>query len=275
MSPSKDEHIDPYLDREDLLRNQLLDKILIISSIVASICVLLALLRDLRIGWNYRDIIMPIAVGTLIILAVVRKRLSMRGKATYLIIAYLLGGGSGLFSLGMLAGSVFIFPLAAVLVSLFYSSRSILTFVIFLLLFFSFAAVGFCSGWIRLPLRPDLLMTSYLHWIVYVMCIVCFFVVSCLTICEYRRAMGLLVGQISRQRDELEKSGEDLLNALNQVKKLSGLLPICSSCKKIRDDRGYWNQLESYIENHSEAEFSHGICPECAKRLYPDLDVDD
>ena len=55
------------------------------------------------------------------------------------------------------------------------------------------------------------------------------------------------------------------------MKKLSGLLPICASCKKIRDDKGYWNQIESYIHDHSEAEFSHGICPDCFKRLYPDL----
>jgi len=58
--------------------------------------------------------------------------------------------------------------------------------------------------------------------------------------------------------------------SLSEIKKLSGLLPICSSCKKIRDDKGYWNQIESYIREHSEAEFSHGICPECAKKLYPD-----
>ena len=57
--------------------------------------------------------------------------------------------------------------------------------------------------------------------------------------------------------------------ALNKVKTLSGLLPICTECKKIRDDKGYWNQIENYIREHSEAEFSHSICPECIKALYP------
>ena len=56
--------------------------------------------------------------------------------------------------------------------------------------------------------------------------------------------------------------------ALSKVKMLSGLLPICASCKKIRDDKGYWKQIEAYIQEHSEADFSHGICPECAKKLY-------
>jgi len=64
---------------------------------------------------------------------------------------------------------------------------------------------------------------------------------------------------------------EEKEKALMEVKKLTGLLPICASCKKIRDDKGYWNQIELYIRDRSEAEFSHGICPDCAKKLYPEL----
>jgi PAS domain S-box-containing protein len=71
-----------------------------------------------------------------------------------------------------------------------------------------------------------------------------------------------------RAEEEREKLVKELQNALAQVKTLSGLIPICASCKKIRDDKGYWNQLESYIISRSDAQFSHGICPECAKKLY-------
>jgi hypothetical protein len=63
------------------------------------------------------------------------------------------------------------------------------------------------------------------------------------------------------ERNKLQK-------ALSEIKTLSGLLPICASCKKIRDDKGYWNQIELYIRDHSEAEFSHSICPPCAEKLY-------
>ncbi len=59
--------------------------------------------------------------------------------------------------------------------------------------------------------------------------------------------------------------------ALLQVKILSGLLPICASCKKIRDDKGYWNRIEVYIMENSEAKFTHGICQECREKLYPDI----
>ncbi len=70
---------------------------------------------------------------------------------------------------------------------------------------------------------------------------------------------------------QMARQTADLKKALENVRQLEGLLPICSSCKKIRDTTGYWNAVESYIQNRSEAEFSHSICPECAQRLYPDL----
>jgi len=74
---------------------------------------------------------------------------------------------------------------------------------------------------------------------------------------------------------KLHKTMADLKAALSQVKKLSGLLPICMYCKKIRDDKGYWNQIEAYIDNHSEAQFSHSICHECAEKHYPGMDLHD
>lgn len=74
---------------------------------------------------------------------------------------------------------------------------------------------------------------------------------------------------------ELKKTREKLEKALANVKQLSGLLPICSHCKKIRDDQGYWNQIESYLDKHSDAKFSHGICQECLKKHYAEFYHDD
>jgi len=76
-----------------------------------------------------------------------------------------------------------------------------------------------------------------------------------------------------RKQNEAERNKLilDLQDALANVKSLSGLLPICASCKKIRDDKGYWSQVESYVQKHSDATFTHGICPDYIKKLYPDL----
>ena len=76
---------------------------------------------------------------------------------------------------------------------------------------------------------------------------------------------------IERKQDEAERDQliKELQKVLAQVKTLSGMLPICSGCKKIRDDQGYWNRIETYISEHSDAQFSHGICPDCAKKYFP------
>lgn len=72
----------------------------------------------------------------------------------------------------------------------------------------------------------------------------------------------------AREQD-LVRSNDDLQRALREVKVLKGLVPICAACKKIRNDQGFWQQLEEYIQQHSEAEFSHGLCSPCIKKLYP------
>lgn len=75
---------------------------------------------------------------------------------------------------------------------------------------------------------------------------------------------------LKRSRDVERNLIRELQEALTQVKQLSGMLPICSGCKKIRDDKGYWQQVEKYIGEHTEATFSHSLCPDCLKRLYPE-----
>ncbi len=78
---------------------------------------------------------------------------------------------------------------------------------------------------------------------------------------------------LKKSRIELQGSVEGLEKALTEIKTLRGIIPICSHCKKIRDDEGYWNRIESYLHKHSEAELSHSICPDCAKEHYPDLNI--
>lgn len=94
---------------------------------------------------------------------------------------------------------------------------------------------------------------------------------------ELERAISIAMArfadmvELRRINVELQARNEALEEALAQVKTLSGLLPICSSCKKIRNDDGYWQQIEIYIRDHSQAEFSHSLCPDCAKKLYPEM----
>jgi two-component system cell cycle sensor histidine kinase/response regulator CckA len=100
-----------------------------------------------------------------------------------------------------------------------------------------------------------------------------------LTLSPIRDTAGNVIGVSAIERNISERKHEEaehlklideLTVALAGIKTLRGLLPICASCKRIRDDRGYWERVESYIERHSEAEFTHGICPDCLHHLYPE-----
>jgi GAF domain-containing protein len=89
---------------------------------------------------------------------------------------------------------------------------------------------------------------------------------TCRDAIEAHLALVLTLEQLNQRNRELEA-------ALGEVRTLRGLLPICATCKKVRDDRGYWAQIDSYVVEHSDVKFSHAICPDCAASLYPELDI--
>jgi len=92
---------------------------------------------------------------------------------------------------------------------------------------------------------------------------------------ELNKNLAKDIERRKQTEQEKERLIRELQDALGKVKTLKGLIPICANCKKIRDDKGYWNQIDSYIHEHADVDFSHGICPDCAKKLYPDLDLDE
>ena len=88
-----------------------------------------------------------------------------------------------------------------------------------------------------------------------------------------QRSVHYAIERFDILRDQ-QRLVNQLQTALKEIKTLSGLLPICAGCKKIRNDRGYWERIESYIQKHSNAEFTHGLCPACQQRYYPGFDPD-
>jgi hypothetical protein len=88
---------------------------------------------------------------------------------------------------------------------------------------------------------------------------------------RWHEEISRLMNELIATKRDLQQKTMELQDALGKVKLLSGYLPICASCKKIRDDKGYWQAVETYIDSHSEAKFSHGICPDCIQKLYPEI----
>jgi tetratricopeptide (TPR) repeat protein len=84
---------------------------------------------------------------------------------------------------------------------------------------------------------------------------------------EYSEKQRIL---LEKQKESLEKANAELEDAMSKIKTLRGMLPICAHCKKIRNDKGYWERIEQYITDHSDAVFSHGLCPQCRQKLYPE-----
>jgi hypothetical protein len=93
---------------------------------------------------------------------------------------------------------------------------------------------------------------------------------TCIIVIFAAFMLDLLFRGIFVQMNARKKLITELQDSITTVKTLRGLLPICASCKKVRDDKGYWSQIEHYIAEHSEAEFSHGLCPDCVETMYPE-----
>lgn len=110
------------------------------------------------------------------------------------------------------------------------------------------------------------LSRKYEHWELDEIIVVSIFLALALTCFSVRRVKDLL-----KSKSDLHQRNTQLLNALSEIKELRGIIPICSSCKKVRDDHGFWQQVEVYIQKHTDAQFTHGLCSDCIKELYPEL----
>ncbi len=253
------------------IKDELLNQVIMLSNFVL-ISYGAGQIRALYIGWHIRDLIHFLCIFLLILLTIYRHRFGVRQKAIFILTLYTVGGVSGVFSLGILAGTTTVIPAAAVIFSICYSRRSTYLYILSLMAMYTVIAILFCSKIISFQYDADLLLTSYSHWFPYIINTALFCTVSCVAILNYRERTEVLINEVRQQRDALKATNTQLEQALSDVKTLSGLLPICASCKKIRDDQGYWNQIEAYIENHTDAHFSHGICAECQETLYGDTD---
>ena len=125
----------------------------------------------------------------------------------------------------------------------------------------------------RKEMLDDLIANSYIFIFAIVISLMIAVILSSFKATKAINEQNSTEEELIKCRDNLEdlvsERTAELSEALDEVKTLSGFLPICASCKKIRDDKGYWTQVEEYIRDHSDVEFSHSICPECQDRLYP------
>ncbi len=243
------------------IQERLLDKVLLILGIIAVPALLISILRYIDIGWHNAYYINMGITLVVILFAVFRKMISYYAKTACLIAVFIVLAVSGARYTGL---SSFYIP---------YLMLSILAGVIFMgrkkaiYIYLAGAAIIIVTGILNVKgiIAPATDLNAYhSHLTSWLNTLYNFSAITGLVILIIGEIGYILSGKIA----ELEKKNLELKNAFNEIKTLQGILPICAKCKKIRDSNGYWTQVESYLENHSELKFSHGICEKCSEEMY-------
>ena len=140
----------------------------------------------------------------------------------------------------------------------------------YLYIFLSSIPIYFIS--MRFDLLERLLEISNKHeaWEIDELFVVCVFLALSMSVFGF-----LQLRKVKKSEQALLAKNKDLSEAMSERKQLRGILPICAYCKKVRDDVGYWHQIDAYLSTRTEVLFSHGLCPDCSKRLYPELAATD
>lgn len=254
------------------LRNEVLDTLLFAMSAIGLPAFAAAQLRALELGWGLRELVQVLVYASLLGMTARRHQVSPRFKANFLMLLFLVISLPGALTLGVFAGGVFFLPVPLFIAAQFYQLRPTIVVGLLVTGVLLLAAVGYTAGGWGLPVTADALLHSPLNWGVYVssFCLLAIYIAAAIR--RYREVVEQLLQAASEQHDALMTRNHELEQALAEIRTLRGIIPICSWCHKIRDDdAGAWKQLESYITAHSDAQFSHGICPGCASRTEAEL----
>jgi len=243
------------------IKENLINKILIILSIVAFPAVISSILRIIDIGWKFTFYIHIGIIPVLILFTIYRKLISLNVKTLFLIVICFILSIFSFFDYS-LSGSGVQYLMLGVLVSVIFIGKKVGK-LIYLLSAITILIVGFLSinGNIESQINIVTYRSNYTSWI---NVIVDFTLVIGLMII----VLGSIGELLNSKLSELKNANEQLQKALGEIKTLQGILPICASCKDIKDDKGYWHQVDDYISKHSNAEFSHGLCEDCSDDLY-------
>lgn len=242
------------------------DKILRLLGYLAVPVLLINLSRYFIVGWLFSFNIYIVATLFILLIALNLNRLNYIFKVSFLIVLFISFAVSQGLNFGMV-GFMAEFLLLTVFLSVIFLHRKGAIFMYVLCGLVCAGCAVLCITGV-LPLVPDFekQINTIPSWSAFV---VTFLFMASIIILIAGDIGNLLAEKI----DALEEKNVELIRANEEVNTLQGILPICAKCKKVRDDKGYWYQVESYIQQRSEAEFSHSICPDCSKELYPELHI--
>jgi hypothetical protein len=257
-----------------------ISRVILLSTAIVVIPTLVAsLYRITTIGWQPVMAIHILLAVCLWLIAAFRNVINYQIQGGFLVFLFLVVGLSGIYQFGLVAPSVAFLIAASPLAVLFFGKKagiaSLLTGLGGAVIIGILTTTGDLTHQVNIVdyvIAPESWYIAIFCWalasIVLVASLSAFNrnLIEALTIAEQRQVQVLFANR------NLDQSNENLQNALDEIKTLQGIIPICSWCHSIRDDRGAWNHLETYLSNHSEAEFSHGMCPDCDLKISKELD---
>jgi len=252
------------------LENRLINQILPVFALLTTIAMSLVQMRALSVGRGYRDIVQVAVYALLIITTVYRHKLSIRTKINVMVIHAGVIGIMGMLTLGVFAAGVFYLLLTSVVAALFIDRKLIL-----LLLFASIGVLvmegmGFSMGVLTLDNMPQLLVNP-VNWTVYGVGFATLAIFASYSVYMYRQAVNDLVSELQEKQETLSKQHSELQAAYAEIKVFRGIIPICSYCRKIRDDEGAWDVIEKYFADNADVKFTHGVCPSCLEEQAKDI----
>lgn len=252
------------LVREEQIQARLLEQIWRILLVVTLVGGAASLRRAVFTGWIPLYSLHVFLISLVLLCFVFRKKMPFELRVKIALLIFYSVGIAGIFALGLLSGGIWWLILAALLARVFYSNKIGLIHCAVCLLITSLAGVAITTEFIQIPYDANEYIKQPSTWITLVIgCVMLsLFIFSALT--TYQRETISLLREVDKNRHELKK-------ALNEIKLLQSFLPICVQCKKIRDDKGYWENVEAYLQKHSDMKFSHCLCPPCGHNLYGDL----
>lgn len=256
-----------FLEREKLL-SSLLAQIWNVMLLVSMLGGVASIQRFRYTGW------MPIySVHASIILAffacwLMRNRLSFNLRVGIIMALFYVVGITGLFSFGLIGAGIWWLILCSLLASVFYSTQTGMIHGIICLGIILTAAVAVTTGLITVPFDANVYIRQPSIWLTLLIGCVALSMFIFSAFSTYQNAMVELLQEVENSKQQKIQLLAEQKKALDEIIALRSIIPICSSCRKVRDDDGFWETVDTYMHKRTDIQFSHSICPDCGERLY-------
>ncbi len=262
---------------DQAVREIIANRVLVLWAVAAVVALAFVFLRAKDIGWGLRDVMQTVMAAAIVFAALFRAHLPVMAKVAFLGVSSLSMFGVGFYTLGMTSGAIFCLHLFAMIVGFFCTRRMVVVLSLLALLVIALIGAGFITDTLHITNSPEVMLANSVHWAGYTFGLSITFAIIVITIQMFHVHSTRLITNLRVQQEALEQSNTDLQQTLAELNQLRGVLSTCQHCKKIRragedeEDSKSWIQMETYISEHSEAQFSHGICPDCLQAHYGDI----